>query len=167
MPTNYPTSLDTTTQLPVTRSDATAMATNHSADHDNVNAAAVAIETKIGTGSSTPTSGTVLTGTGTGTSAWQAPTGGSGTLVVAAKSANYTLTDADDVINATGGAGGITITLHSAATAAKKAYRVKKVDSGAGAVTIGGTVDGVASPTLALQYDAIVLIPDGSAWLAF
>src|SRR4051812_45345732 len=76
MPTNYPGSLDTTTQLPSTRADGTAMATNHAADHDNVNGAALALETKIGAGSSTPTSGTVLTGTGTGTSAWQAPSGG-------------------------------------------------------------------------------------------
>lgn len=73
MPTNYPTSLDTGATLPTTRADATAMATNHKNDHDNVAGAAIALETKVGIGANTPVSGTVLTGTGVGTSAWVAP----------------------------------------------------------------------------------------------
>jgi hypothetical protein len=88
-------------------------------------------------------------------------------MAVTAKSANYTLTNADDVILATGGSNGITITLPSAATTQQKYYSVKKVDAGTGAVTFAGTVDGVANPRLILQYDAMMLLPDGTNWGAY
>lgn len=67
MPTNFPGSLDTTTQLPTNRADGTALATNHAADHDNADAAIVAVETKVGSGASVPTNiGDVLTVTAAG-----------------------------------------------------------------------------------------------------
>ena len=74
---DFPTSLDTTTNLPVASGlsgveldgdgDANKV---HSNLHGVTDTALVAIETKMGTGASTPTSGNVLRGTGTGTSAW-------------------------------------------------------------------------------------------------
>lgn len=76
MPTNFPTSLDTTTNLPTTIADATAQATNHPAYHNTEDGALIAIETKMGIGASTPTNGLVLTGGVTpGTSAWTAAGG--------------------------------------------------------------------------------------------
>jgi hypothetical protein len=47
--TNYPSALDTTTQLPNTRADGTVMAGNHAQDHDNLSDAVRAIETELGT----------------------------------------------------------------------------------------------------------------------
>ena len=74
---DFPTSLDTTTNLPVASGlsgveldgdgDANKV---HSNLHGVTDTALVAVETKMGTGASTPTSGNVLRGTGTGTSAW-------------------------------------------------------------------------------------------------
>jgi hypothetical protein len=74
---DFPTSLDTTTNLPVASGlsgveldgdgDANKV---HSNLHGVTDTAIVAVETKVGTGASTPTSGNVLRGTGTGTSAW-------------------------------------------------------------------------------------------------
>jgi len=75
--TSYPSSLDTTTNLPVASAlsgveldgdgDANKV---HSNLHGVVSEAIVAIEGKIGTGASTPVANRVLRGTGTGTSAW-------------------------------------------------------------------------------------------------
>ena len=74
---DFPTSLDTTTNLPVASGlsgvelDGDGNANKvHSNLHGTTDTAVVAIETKMGTGASTPTSGNVLRGTGTGTSAW-------------------------------------------------------------------------------------------------
>ena len=74
---DFPTSLDTTTNLPVASSlsgveldgdgDANKV---HSNLHGVTDTALVQIEGKVGTGASTPTSNKVLRGTGTGTSAW-------------------------------------------------------------------------------------------------
>lgn len=76
--TNFPTSLDSTTNLP----DVTGKNQNdgsgdtnaiHSNIHDTADSAIIAVETKLGTGSSVPTTtGHVLTVTGAGASAWQA-----------------------------------------------------------------------------------------------
>ena len=75
--TNFPTSLDSSTNLPVASSlsgveldgdgDANKV---HSNLHGVTDTALVQVESKIGTGSSTPTNNKVLRGTGTGTSAW-------------------------------------------------------------------------------------------------
>jgi len=66
MSSNYPTSLDTATELPSPTTGATIPALADA----NRSEAIIAVETKIGTGASTPTDGTVLKGTGTGTSAF-------------------------------------------------------------------------------------------------
>lgn len=49
MATNYPAALDTTTQLPNTRADATVTATNHITDHNNLSDAVRAVEGELGT----------------------------------------------------------------------------------------------------------------------
>lgn len=66
MASNYPTSLDTSTELP---SPTTGAVIPASADA-NRSEAIIAVETKLGTGASTPSDGTVLKGTGAGTSAY-------------------------------------------------------------------------------------------------
>jgi len=77
MATNYPTSLDNTTNQPVASAlsgvelDGDGNANKvHSTLHGTHSEAIVAIETKIGTGASTPSANKVLRATGTGTSAW-------------------------------------------------------------------------------------------------
>ena len=74
---DFPTSLDTTTNLPIASNlsgveldgdgDANKV---HSNLHGVTDTALVAVETKMGTGASTPSSNKVLRATGTGTSAW-------------------------------------------------------------------------------------------------
>ena len=64
--TNYPTSLDTSTELPSPSSGSVIP----SAADANRSEAILALEAKVGTGASTPTDGTVLKGTGTGASAF-------------------------------------------------------------------------------------------------
>ena len=77
MATNYPASLDNTTNQPVASAlsgvelDGDGNANKvHSTLHGTHSEAIVAIEGKIGTGASTPVTNRVLRGTGTGTSAW-------------------------------------------------------------------------------------------------
>jgi hypothetical protein len=73
--TNYPASLDTTTNLP----DPEGVELDgdgddnkvHSNLHSTVNSATIALETKVGSGASTPASGKILGGTGAGTSSWR------------------------------------------------------------------------------------------------
>ena len=69
---NYPTSLDTTTNLPDNITDTDFLNDpDHATITNTVNEATVAIETKVGTGASTPVASTVLRGTGTGTTAYE------------------------------------------------------------------------------------------------
>ena len=72
MATNYPGSLDTSTQQP-SPSSSTEMDDSgfeHDVVHANHSGAIIAVETKVGTGASTPVANSVLGGTGSGTSAW-------------------------------------------------------------------------------------------------
>ena len=72
MATNYPGSLDTSTQQP-SPSASTEMDDSgfeHDAVHTNHSGAIIALETKVGTGSSTAVANSVLAGTGSGTSGW-------------------------------------------------------------------------------------------------
>lgn len=77
MAINYPTSLDTSVELPNPAAGDHTNSPSHAGLHDNENAAIIALETKLGTGSSTAASTMLLRGTGSGTSAWDkvAPTG--------------------------------------------------------------------------------------------
>jgi hypothetical protein len=163
MPTNFPGSLDTTTQLPTTRADGSTMATNHAADHDNVNAAAVAVETKLGLGSTTPTAGLYLRGTATG-SAWQ-------NANFAAKTTTYSAVVGDDILTADATGAAFTITLPSAVTAgAGWDLTIIRINSGANNVTIATvssqTISGAASYVLTVQWGAVTLVSNGTNWLA-
>ena len=72
MATNYPGSLDTSTQQP-SPSASTEMddaGYEHDAVHTNHSGAIIALETKVGTGDSNAVANSVLAGTGSGTSGW-------------------------------------------------------------------------------------------------
>lgn len=105
---------------------------------------------------------------------WAVPAGGGGspTLTISTKTADYTLTSSDDVIifNASSP---VTLTLHSAASATIKPYRIKNI--GSGQVTIArassDTIDGDTSlilPAGGTPQAAVELIPNGgTAWYVF
>ena len=72
MATNYPGSLDTSTQQPTIASsdEMDDSGKEHDVVHTNHSGAIIALETKLGTGDTTASSGALLVGTGSGTSAW-------------------------------------------------------------------------------------------------
>ena len=72
MATNFPSSLDTSTQQPtIAASDEMDdSGKEHDVVHTNHSGAIIALETKVGTGDSNATANAVLMGTGSGTSAW-------------------------------------------------------------------------------------------------
>ena len=72
MATNYPGSLDTSTEQPspTASTEMDDAGFEHDVVHTNHSGAIIALETKLGTGDSNATSGAVLVGTGSGTSAW-------------------------------------------------------------------------------------------------
>jgi len=82
MATNYPTSLDTTTELPepTATTDLNEAGYEHDTLHVNVNQAVRELEAKVGTGNSTSVANTVMAGNGTGTSEWSASPTVSGTM---------------------------------------------------------------------------------------
>lgn len=84
---------------------------------------------------------------------------------VTAQSTNYTAAD-KDVVLMTAGATDKTVTLPAAT--ANVIVNVKLVDNGAGNCIIATpgaeTIDGAASRTITLQYEAITLIADGTNW---
>ena len=90
---------------------------------------------------------------------------------VATKSANYTVTSADDgaAIMVDADAAAVTITLPPAASVGG-GFRVvvKKTDGSANTVTIDGdaseTIDGALTKVLRLQRQSVALICDGSSW---
>jgi hypothetical protein len=77
MSINFPTSFDTSTQLPQPSGGNFTNSPSHAGAHDNESQAIIALETKLGISTSTPSSTNLLVSTGTGTSAWTklAPTG--------------------------------------------------------------------------------------------
>ena len=72
MATNYPSSLDTSSEQPSPSSttDLDATGYEHDVVHTNHSGAIIALETKLGTTDSNATANAVLMGTGSGTSAW-------------------------------------------------------------------------------------------------
>ena len=82
MATNYPTSLETTTELaePTATTDLNEAGYEHATLHVNVHQAVRALEGKVGTGASTSVANTVMAGNGTGTSEWSASPTVSGTM---------------------------------------------------------------------------------------
>ena len=124
MATNFPGSLDTSTQQPSPSSttDMDATGYEHDVVHTNHSGAIIALETKLGTTDSNAATGAVLIGTGSGTSAWDTtPTlGGDLTMadnqIITAKMKDYS-----ETVNVIGGTGGgtqdIDLTLGNVITA--------------------------------------------------
>jgi hypothetical protein len=118
------------------------------------------------------TSGQILQSNGAAAPSWVAAAGS--TLSVVTKTADYTVTNSEDVIlcNATAGTP-ITITMHSAATATAKAYRVKNIGADTCTVAPNGsdTFDGDTSillPSGGLPKSGVELISNGSTlWSIF
>lgn len=87
------------------------------------------------------------------------------------KSADYTVTDTDNIrtVGMTTSSTNRTVTLPTAADNTHRIITVKKVDSGTGTVIVDGegaeTIDGATTVTLTGQYDSVTLQCTGSAWL--
>lgn len=71
-------------------------------------------------------------------------------------------TDWTILVNATGGA--VTVTLPTPTSG--RLLCVKKTDASANAVTLTGTIDGVVNPTLAAQYNSVLMQGDGTTFWA-
>jgi hypothetical protein len=89
---------------------------------------------------------------------------------MAAKSADYTITDDDaDVFEITTGATDRTVTLPTLADNAGRIITVIKVDSASGTVTVDGegaeTIDGETSYVLPSQYNRITVLAGTSSWV--
>lgn len=108
-----------------------------------------------------PSASQVLSYNGT-TLTWTASPAPS--LSVAAKSASYGFTNADDVIIAT--TAGIVITLHNATTATSKRYTIQNSSSGnisfatTASQTVNGSTTGIMIPGQSLD-----VISDGANWI--
>lgn len=78
-------------------------------------------------------------------------------------STTQSLTNGDSIILATAGSSNITLTLPSPTSG--KIFNIKKIDAGVGFVIVSppsGTIDGVASKTIASQYDSLTITSDGT-----
>lgn len=101
---NFPASLDTSSNLPNIGSNALTNSPDHAGQHSLENQAIIAIESKLGTQSSTPgTAGQVLTDQGGGNTAWEPlptiPVSGGGTGATTASGARSNLSAAQSGIN--------------------------------------------------------------------
>jgi hypothetical protein len=87
---------------------------------------------------------------------------------IVAKTANYTATDADEVITVDCSGGDRTITLPAASGRAGKVYTIKKIAGVANYVIIDGnaseTIDGSLTETIYIPGDMRTIICDGSNW---
>jgi len=87
---------------------------------------------------------------------------------VASKTANYTLTVADELVLVDATAGAVTVTLPAVSGLTGRRFWVKKVDASGNAVTLDGngaeTIDGSATYALAAQWDAVRVMCSGTAW---
>lgn len=92
-------------------------------------------------------------------------------LNVVAKTSNYTLTLADDVVTGSVSGGTFTLTLPSAVGITGKQYLLKRTDQTLGtmlniATTSSQTINGVTTTTLATQYEELTVVSDGANWQA-
>lgn len=96
-----------------------------------------------------------------------APTWGTPSIATAAKTGNYTLTNADDVIELDATGGVFTLTLHDPTTAVKKPYYIKKSASDTSdiAVTIGGFNVDATSQKIITRGEVMVVYPNGTSWI--
>ena len=88
---------------------------------------------------------------------------GSSSLTVVTKTGNYTATTSDDVILCNGT---FTITLYTASGNTGKVLHIKNI--GTGTTTVDGhsteTMDGELSFDIENQYDAMMIVSDGTNW---
>lgn len=114
------------------------------------------------------TSGNVLTSNGT-TWASTAPGVGSQTLDVKSKTTTYTAAATDTVLLVDASGGAWTLTLPAAASNTGHIFYIKKTDSSVNAVTVDGnaseTIDGTTTKTVSFQYEAIMIVSDGTNWV--
>jgi len=100
-----------------------------------------------------------------GTPAWA---DGSSNLTTATKTSNYTVTGTDAVVFANATSGNVTITLPAAAGVAGYRFYVKRIDNSGNSCTVArsstDTIDGQTSVSLDLQYTALMVVSDGTAW---
>lgn len=87
---------------------------------------------------------------------------------VAAKTANYTVTEADYFVPCDATSAAFTVTLPAAATSDGQVVVVRKTDTSVNAVTIDGnaseTIDGDAAVYLHFQYESVTLVCDATGW---
>lgn len=92
---------------------------------------------------------------------------------ISAKTTNYTITTADDVITFDCTSGNLTATLPTAVGNNGRRFTIKKIDSSSNylalATTSSQTVDGLASAATGLRmyslYDYMVVVSNGANWL--
>ncbi|MGZ3842997.1 MAG: beta strand repeat-containing protein [Bdellovibrio sp.] len=85
-----------------------------------------------------------------------------------AKTADYTLTDSDNVVLGNANSGVVSMTLPTAVGIMGRQYTIKKTDGSSNSVVVGTTggqtIDGGPSVQLANRYQYVVLISDGANW---
>lgn len=110
------------------------------------------------------TSGQVLS-VASGLPAWGSS---NGSFTTATQTTNYTVASTDTVIFADATSGNVTITLPAASGLAGYRFYIKRIDNSANSVTVArsssDTIDGLTSLTLDLQYTALAVVSNGSAW---
>lgn len=99
---------------------------------------------------------------------WRAMYSGRRYDTILVKSAAYTATVDDDVIECDASGGAFSVTLPPAASSAGVKLYIKKTDVSGNAVTIDGnaseTIDGVTTKALSSQYASYTIICNGSSW---
>jgi hypothetical protein len=74
----------------------------------------------------------------------------------------------DDLILVNASAGTVTVNLPAASTVPGKVYVIKKIDSSVNIMTIdpngSETIDGLATMVIAIQYETLKIVSDGSVW---
>lgn len=85
-------------------------------------------------------------------------------LSIAAKTANYTLTSANDYVEGDATSGSFALTLPSAAANTGKVFYLKKSDSSANLVTVTATIDGATNVILRQQNEFLVVTSNGTEY---
>lgn len=88
---------------------------------------------------------------------------------MAAKTANYTLVNTDNVVTGDASSAAFTLTLPTAASNAGRIFLLKKIDSSVNAITIATTssqtIDGVTTRKLCTKNEFYKVVSDGTNWL--
>jgi hypothetical protein len=102
-----------------------------------------------------------------GLPAW-GPSSSNSNFATSTQTTSYTVTSSDTVVFADATSGNVTITLPAASGVAGYRFYIKRIDNSSHTVTIGrtssDTIDGLTSLTLDMQYTALAVISNGSAW---